>query len=166
MNLEPLKESEVRKGKPSIICKCINMESRKMVLMNLVENWVVDTLGKGGGGTNWESSIDIYSLSCVRQTVSGKLLNNTGSQPGALWWPPGAEWGKEKEKSKGRNLYMQLWLNWIVVQQKLIKNCKANFYQLKKILKRYSRRDAFLILFLNTKVIIFIMDYLASTLNI
>ena len=29
MNLEPLKESEVRKGKTSIICKCINMESRK-----------------------------------------------------------------------------------------------------------------------------------------
>ena len=42
------------------------MESRKMVLMNLVENKLVDTAGEGEGGMNLESSIDIYTLSCAK----------------------------------------------------------------------------------------------------
>ena len=37
-----------------------------MVLMNLVENGVVDTVGKGEGGTNCKSDIDLYTLSCVK----------------------------------------------------------------------------------------------------
>ena len=48
--------------------------------MNLVENGLVDTVGKGEGGINWESNIDIYILSCRKQIDSAKLLNNTGSQ--------------------------------------------------------------------------------------
>ena len=36
------------------------MESRKMVLMNLVENGLVDTAEESEGGTNGESSTDIY----------------------------------------------------------------------------------------------------------
>ena len=55
------------------------MESRKMVLMNLVENGLVDIPGEGESGMNWESSNNIHSLSHVKQTVSGKLLYNTGS---------------------------------------------------------------------------------------
>ena len=35
--------------------------------------------GEGEGGTNWESSIDIYTLPCVTQTASGKLLYNSES---------------------------------------------------------------------------------------
>ena len=35
------------------------MKSRKMVLMNLVENELVDTAGEGEGGMNLESSINI-----------------------------------------------------------------------------------------------------------
>ena len=50
-----------------------------MVLMILVESRLVDTVGEGEGGKNWESSIDIYTLSCVKQIDGGKLLNNTGS---------------------------------------------------------------------------------------
>ena len=30
-------------------------------------------------GTNRESSIDMCTLSCVKQTANGKLLSNTGS---------------------------------------------------------------------------------------
>ena len=33
-----------------------------MVLMILVGNRLVDTAGEGEGGTNWESSTDIYTL--------------------------------------------------------------------------------------------------------
>ena len=41
----------------------------------------VDTGEKGGGvgGTNWESSIDIYTLLYIKQITSGKLLYSTGS---------------------------------------------------------------------------------------
>ena len=55
--------------------------------MNLVENGFVGTAEESESGTNGESSTDIYiyihththTLSCVKQKVSGKLLNNTGS---------------------------------------------------------------------------------------
>ena len=47
-----------------------------MILMNLVENGRVDTAKEGEGGENWENGIDIYTLSCVKQLVNGKLLNN------------------------------------------------------------------------------------------
>ena len=30
------------------------------------ENGLVDTGGEGEGGANWESSIDVYSLACVK----------------------------------------------------------------------------------------------------
>ena len=32
-----------------------------------------------GGGTNWERSIDIHTLSYVKQIATGKLLYSTGS---------------------------------------------------------------------------------------
>ena len=44
----------------------MHMESRKMVLMNLVENGLLDTVGEGEGGMNWESNIDIYALQHVK----------------------------------------------------------------------------------------------------
>ena len=37
----------------------------KMVLMNLVENGLVDTMGEGEGRAIWESNIDIYTVSCM-----------------------------------------------------------------------------------------------------
>ena len=42
------------------------MESRKMVLMNLVKNKLVDTVGEDEGRMDWESSTDMYMLSCVK----------------------------------------------------------------------------------------------------
>ena len=35
-----------------------------------VQNGLVDTEQEGEGGTNWESSIDKYTLPCVKQTAS------------------------------------------------------------------------------------------------
>ena len=43
------------------------------------ENRPVATAGKGEGGMDWESSIDIHKLSCVKQIANEKLLYNTGS---------------------------------------------------------------------------------------
>ena len=42
------------------------MESRKMALMKLVENRLVAKVGEGEDGMNWDSSVDIYALLCVR----------------------------------------------------------------------------------------------------
>lgn len=37
------------------------------------------TQGAGKGRTNWERSTDIYTQLCLKETASGKPLNNTGS---------------------------------------------------------------------------------------
>ena len=66
------------------------MESRKMVLLNLVENWL-DTVGEGESEMNWASTTDIHTLACVKQIVSGKLLYNTGSP---VWCSVMAERGE------------------------------------------------------------------------
>ena len=52
MNLEPLVQREVsQKNKYHILTHIyIYMEPRKMVLMNLIENRLVDTVGEGEGG--------------------------------------------------------------------------------------------------------------------
>ena len=61
--------NSVRKRKTNIVYMC--MESRETVLMNLftgrnrdtdIEKRLVDTEGKGEGGTNRESSIETYML--------------------------------------------------------------------------------------------------------
>ena len=39
----------------------------------------VDTEGEEESEANWESSIGIYTLLCVKQTASGKLVYSTGS---------------------------------------------------------------------------------------
>ena len=54
------------------------------------ENRLVDTAGRGKGGTNCESSTETYPSPNVRQTASGKLLRNQGAQANALWQPRGA----------------------------------------------------------------------------
>ena len=48
------------------------------------ENGCVDTEGEGEGGTNWESSTDVYTLSCGKQIASRKLLQAFGT--GSLAW--------------------------------------------------------------------------------
>ena len=44
-----------------------------------VENRLVDSVGEGENGIHRENSIDMYTLSCVKQIASGKLLYSTGS---------------------------------------------------------------------------------------
>ena len=63
------------------------METREMVHMNLYagqeekgrQNRLVDTAGEEKGGMNWESSTETYTLPCVKQIASGRLLCNWGS---------------------------------------------------------------------------------------
>ena len=69
-----------------------------------VENGLVDSIGEGEGGTDGESGIDIYKLSCVKEIAGEKLLYNTGPQPGALWWPRGVGWEEEREAHKGEDI--------------------------------------------------------------
>ena len=44
-----------------------------------IENRLVDIAGEGEGVTNLESSTDIYTLPCVKQTANEKLLYNARS---------------------------------------------------------------------------------------
>ena len=44
-----------------------------------IENGLVDIVAEGKSGMNGESSTDIYTLPCVKQRASGKLLYGTGS---------------------------------------------------------------------------------------
>ena len=44
-----------------------------------IENRYVDTSGEWEYWMHWEIRIDIYTLPCVTQIVSGNLLYNTGS---------------------------------------------------------------------------------------
>ena len=44
-----------------------------------IEKTLADTVGEGEHGTNGESSIDIYILSCAKWVTGEKLLYNTQS---------------------------------------------------------------------------------------
>ena len=44
-----------------------------------VEHGFVDTVREGEGGMNGKSSINMYTLSCVRWIAGGTLLYNTGA---------------------------------------------------------------------------------------
>ena len=94
-----------------------------MVSMNLFsgKEWrrryreqTVDTTGEGKSGTNGESSIDIYTLSCVRQTANKKLLYNN-REPSLMLCDDLKGWdggqGGGKGDSRGRyNSANQSWL--------------------------------------------------------
>ena len=61
------------------------------------KNELVDTVRKGVSGMNGESSINIYTLLCVKQTVIEKLLNNTRSPV----WPSVMGWEEGRETQEG-----------------------------------------------------------------
>ena len=44
-----------------------------------IENRLLDSAREGKGGTNQESSIETYTLPCVKQMASKKLLYTVGS---------------------------------------------------------------------------------------
>ena len=64
----------------------------------------VDTIGEGKSGMNGESSIDVYTLSCLRQTANKKLLYNNREPSLVLCddlkgWDGGR--GEERETQEG-----------------------------------------------------------------
>ena len=87
----------------------------------------MDTWEEGEGGMNRESSIDIYTLTYVKQIVSGDLLSST--ELGALWQPKGVRWGRGF-KREGTFVYQCL-LH-ADVRQKPTQHCKAIILQLKR----------------------------------
>ena len=78
MNLEPFIQSEVsQKNNYHILTSIYGIQ--KNVTDEPSREWTLDTEWEGEGGMNRESSIDTYILSCLKQIVSRKLLNNTGN---------------------------------------------------------------------------------------
>ena len=57
-----------------------------------IENRPVNTAGEGDGGTNWESSVHLYTLPCAKQ-IAGSSRITQGAQPSALWSSTGVRWG-------------------------------------------------------------------------
>ena len=81
MNLEPVIQREVgqkeniydiqKNGTDEAVCRAgIEMQT---------QNQHVDAAEEGEGGPKGKSSTDLYTLPCVKQTASGKLLHSTQS---------------------------------------------------------------------------------------
>ena len=85
MNLELIIQGEGRqkkKNKYRIFNACIwNLRSclQGKTRNAAVDNGLVDTAGEGQGERNGASGTDVYTLPCIKQVASGKLLYNTGS---------------------------------------------------------------------------------------
>lgn len=84
-----------------------------------VENGHVETAGEGEGEVNWESSMDVYPLPCVKQTASGDLLSGTGSSAGCCDDLEGWDGGNREA------IYLYLWLIHLIVQQRPTQHSKA-----------------------------------------
>ena len=90
-----------------------------------VENGRMETAGEAEGELNWESSMDVYPLPCVKQTASGDLLSSTGS---SAWCCDDLEgWGGGAFNREG--IYEYLWLIHFIVQQRPTRHSKANIFQ-------------------------------------
>ena len=68
------------------------------------ENRLVGTAGEVKDGMEWESIIDIFTLSCVKQLV-GTCDITQGAQTGALWWPRAEQYGVGMEAGEGGKGY-------------------------------------------------------------
>ena len=67
-----------------------------------VENGSVDTVEEEKSGTNRECSINIYTLSCIKQIAGEKLLFNTGSPARCSVMTQRGGMGVGKEDSRRR----------------------------------------------------------------
>ena len=75
-------------------------------------------LGEGKGGLNQENSIDISTLACVKQIVSGKLLYSTRNSAcfSVMTGRDGVQGrGKVEERLKREGIYVYLELIHVVV---------------------------------------------------
>ena len=110
MNLEPVTQSEVsQKGKkqiPYIITYIWNLE--KWYWWTYLQgrnrdsgtiNRLMDIVGQGEGGINWESSIEICTLPFVKYLVMGSCYIVQGAQPGAVGQTRGIRrWGRFRQR--------------------------------------------------------------------
>ena len=97
-----------------------------------IENGLVDTAGEGEVRTNWESSTDIHTSSCVKHITSGKSLYGTGRPA----WPSVTSGGVGRRRPETEGIYIQLWLIVTDVQQRPPQHCKAIILQLKRERKK------------------------------
>ena len=93
-----------------------------------VENRGVDAGERGEGGVNWESSLDKYTLLCVKQKLVGGCWLAQGAKLGALW--SCAQWGWEggrEAQEEGIYIYTYTYLLLInaAVHQKWTQHCQA-----------------------------------------
>ena len=91
------------------------------------ENRRVYPVREGESGANGESSIGIYTLSCVKYIASEKLIYNTGS---ATWFPRRVEWVEGRETPQGENRSIII-THLHCSKQKPTQHCKAIFLQFK-----------------------------------
>ena len=101
-----------------------------------MENILADTAGEGEGGTNWESTIETYTLPHIKQIIDGKLLIKAGSstQYSATTQRDGMGWVGGRPQGEGT--YVYLWLTHVTLWQKQTQHCKAIILQLKIIKKK------------------------------
>ena len=87
-----------------------------------VENKYMDT--KVGGGGNWETGIDTYTLLilCIKQITNENLPYSTGNTQCSVVTSMG-----KKSKREGINVNVQL--THFAVRQKLTQHCKATILQ-------------------------------------
>ena len=72
-----------------------------------IQNRLVDIAGEGEGVTNLESSTDIYTLPCVKQTANEKLLHNTRS---SVWCSVMTQKGGGKETQEKVDICMYTYI--------------------------------------------------------
>ena len=94
-----------------------------------IDNRLVDTVGKGEGGTNWESSIETYTWPYIKSDSHWKFVVCCRElKSGALWQPRGVGWGGRFKKER---TYVYLCLIHVDVLQKPSQYCKSSILQLK-----------------------------------
>ena len=142
-----MRESTVKKEIRSFIPKCLpkvwDMKRQGEpwfmhpgYLICPYEHWSLKLLPQmftafGEEGMNWENDIDMYTLSCVKQTASGKVLNSTGSSArGSVTTLRGEMEGGREGGSRGSGyMYTRSWFG--LWRAEVTQHCKTIIIQLK-----------------------------------
>ena len=135
MILEPVIQSEVSQKEKSIIYEHVHMEPRKMVLMNLFagQEWrhrcreqICGHSKVSWGQNELKQQHEVYTLPCVKQIASGKLLYNTRTPARRSVMACGMG-----RRLRREGIYVYLRLIHIVLWQKPTQHCRAIIFQLK-----------------------------------
>ena len=122
MNLDPIIQvrDKSERGKTNFICQCIHMESRKMVLMNLLagQQWRYRRTDQTCGGSGRRSELDelreehgnLYVIICkIASEWHRELCMTPGAQPSILWQSRGLGWGGgRKEVQEGGDIWIYM----------------------------------------------------------